>query len=115
MQTTVRIYSQDLDKMDRSAGVYPFEANWDLPRKHTYTYFTSKEGEAAAEQAFHIFNAPDSMLKDYELNIAQEARSKAFGVHSLSVGDVVQISGPDLGVTVDYLCASRGWISRRVA
>ena len=106
----IKIFSQDLDAMDRKAGQYPFTSDWDLPRKHTYTYFSSKDGEAAAEQAYHIFNAPDSMLNDYERSIAEEARSKAFGMHSLSVGDVVRV-----GNEMEYLCASQGWLSRRYA
>ena len=106
----IKIFSQDLDAIDRSKGQYAFTSDWDLPRKHTYTYFSSKDGEAAAEQAYHIFNAPDSMLNDYEKHIAEEARSKAFGMHSLSVGDVVRV-----GDEVEYLCASEGWLSRRYA
>ena len=106
----IKIFSQDLDAMDRNAGQHAFTSDWDLPRKHTYTYFSSKDGEAAAEQAYHIFNAPDSMLNDYEKSIAEEARSKAFGMHSLSVGDVVRV-----GNEVEYLCASQGWLSRRYA
>jgi hypothetical protein len=106
----IRIYTQDLDAMDRYIGQYAFTSSWDLPRKHTYTYFTSKDGEAAAEQAYHIFNAPESMLNDFERHIASEARSKAFNMHSLSVGDVVRV-----GDEVEYLCASEGWLSRRYA
>ena len=110
----IKIFSQDLDqlqelrKVQPHAGLFAFTSDWDLPRKHTYTYFSSKDGEAAAEEAYHIFNAPDSMLNDYERSIAEEARSKAFGMHSLSVGDVVRV-----GDRVEYLCASQGWLSRR--
>lgn len=106
----IKIFSQDLDKMDRSAGQFAFETNWNLPRKHTYTYFSSKHGEAAAEECYHILNAPDSMLNDFEQDIAAEAHSKAFDMHSLSVGDVVRV-----GDAMEYLCASEGWLSRKVA
>ena len=106
----IKIFSQDLDKMDRSAGQYAFTSEWNLPRKHTYTYFSSKDGERAAEECYHIFNAPDSMLNDFEKHIASEARSKVFDMHSLSVGDVVRV-----GNEVEYLCASEGWLSRRYA
>jgi hypothetical protein len=102
---TVRIFLQDFDKIDRKAGQFGFEANWDLPRRYAFTYFTDKDGERAAEEAFHITNAPFSVLNEFEKHIASQYKG-----HSLSVGDVVRV-----GDQMEYLCASHGWLSRRFA
>lgn len=106
---TVRIFTQDLDRIDRSQGQFAFTSDWDLPRKHTFTYFTDKDGEAAAEEAYHITNAPGEYLEsEFEQHIAEQFR--ATRTMSLSVGDVVRV-----GDRVEYLCASQGWLSRRFA
>jgi hypothetical protein len=104
---TVRIFTQDLDRMDRSQGQFAFTSDWNLPRKCTFTYFTDKDGEAAAEEAYHITNAPGACLEsEFEQHIA--AQFRAAKTMSLSVGDVVRV-----GDRVEYLCASQGWLSRR--
>jgi hypothetical protein len=103
---TVRIFSQDLDAIDRANGQFAFTSDWNLPRKYAFTYFTSKDGEAAAQEAYHITNAPESILNEFEKHIAELFR--AAKAMSLSVGDVVRV-----GDRVEYLCASEGWLSRR--
>jgi hypothetical protein len=103
---TVRIYTQDLDAIDRSKGQWAFTSDWDLPRRHAFTYFTEKDAEAAAEEAYHITNAPLEMLNEFEKHIAEQFR--ATKTMSLSVGDVVRV-----GDRVEYLCSSEGWLSRR--
>ena len=99
--TTVRIYTQDLDnKFDHQGHEY-FTCDWLLPRKHVYTYLTEAKGSDAAEQAFHIFNAPESMLAEWQRYIQQ-----GYSGPSLSVGDIVEVNGED------YLCCSMGWKKR---
>ena len=100
----VKIYSQDLDQMDREQGQWAFTADWDLPRKHTLTYSTKEIGLKVAEEAFEILNAPPSMLTVEQRQIAQYSKA-----HSLSVGDVVECEG------IQYLCAPMGWLERRIA
>jgi hypothetical protein len=100
----VKIYSQDLDKIDRAAGQFAFKANWDLPRKHTLTYQTKETGLKVAEEAFHILNATASMMTIEQRQIAQYSKA-----HSLSVGDVVECEG------IQYLCAPMGWLERRIS
>jgi len=92
--------------MDRANGQFAFTSSWDLPRRHTFTYFTDKDGERAAEEAYHITNAPESILNEFEQHIAEQFR--AARTMSLSVGDVVRV-----GDRVEYLCAPTGWLSRR--
>jgi hypothetical protein len=103
---TVRIFTQDLDAIDRSKGQWAFTSDWNLPRKYAFTYFTSKDGEKAAEECYRITNAPFEALNEFEKHIAEQFR--ATKTMSLSVGDVVRV-----GDKVEYLCASEGWLSRR--
>jgi len=100
----VRIFSQDFNKIDRAAGQFAFEANWDLPRKHTLTYETKETGLKVAEEAFQILNAPHNLLTVEQRQIAQYSKA-----HSLSVGDVVECEG------IEYLCAPMGWLERRIS
>ena len=58
-------------------------------------------GERIAELMFHILNAPEEMLSEVELNIANDFRGP--GNHSLSTGDVVEVDGES------FLCESFGW------
>jgi hypothetical protein len=58
-------------------------------------------GEEVAEYVFHILNAPEEMLSEVELNIANDFRGP--GNHSLSTGDVVEVDGES------FLCESFGW------
>ena len=98
--TTVRIHIQDY-KAGLGHRQHFFEADWSLPRKHVYTYLTEAEGYGAAEEAFHIFNAPESMLEEWQQYI-----SKGYSGPSLSVGDIVEVNGEE------YLCGSVGWEKR---
>lgn len=101
--TTVRIYIQDLDRRGDRQGYQFFTSDWSLPRKHVYTYLTDAKGQEAAEEAFHIFNAPESMLEEW-----QQYVQRGYSGPSLSVGDLVEVDG------VDYLCCSVGWEKREV-
>jgi hypothetical protein len=105
---TVRIFSQDLDAIDRSKGQWAFTSDWNLPRKYAFTYYTDKDGEKAAEECYRITNAPFEALNEFDKHIAELFR--ATRTMSLSVGDVVRV-----GDRVEYLCASQGWLSRRYA
>ena len=105
---TVRIFTQDLDRIDRDKGQFAFTTDWNLPRKYTFTYFTDKDGEEAAQECYHITNAPESILNEFERHVAD--RFLKAKIMSLSVGDVVRV-----GDEVEYLCASEGWLSRRFA
>lgn len=101
--TTVRIHIQDHD-MGQGQHWPFFEAHWDLPRNHRCTYLTEAKGLNAAEQAFHMFNAPMDWLEEWQQYIAQN-----YSGPSLSVGDIVQVDA------VEYLCSSRGWQTRNEA
>jgi len=97
--TTVRIHIQNYDALKGLGRA--FEADWSLPRTHAYTYLTDKKGQEAAEEAFHIFNAPADLLEEWQQFIQQ-----GYTFPSLSVGDLVEVNGED------YLCCSVGWEKR---
>ena len=58
-------------------------------------------GEKVAEYVFHILNAPEDMLSEVELKIADDFRAKKH--YSLSTGDIVVVDGEY------FLCESFGW------
>ena len=58
-------------------------------------------GAEVAELMFHILNAPEEMLSEEEINIANDFRAP--GNYSLSTGDIVEVDG------VRFLCESFGW------
>ena len=96
--STIKVYTQNFSaRLDE--GQHFFEADWTLPRIYRTTYTTPLKGSNACEQCFHIFNAPEEMLNEYE----QVIRNNAVGGASLSVGDVVEVDGEE------YICCSMGW------
>lgn len=101
-KSLVEVYIQDADKMGDSWGM--LTARWDLPRKFVAYWYTNLEGEAAAEEAFHILNAPDEYLTEEHLQMKGE-----YNHPSLSVGDVVRVINTE---DREYLCASTGWITK---
>ena len=58
-------------------------------------------GEEVAEYVFHVLNAPEEMLSEVELKIANNFRAP--GNYSLSTGDIVVVDGEY------FLCESFGW------
>jgi len=96
--TNIRIHIQDHYKAFLAKQPV-FQAVWDLPRTLTFAYSTNATGEAAAEEAFHIFNAPYDTLEEWQKLIIK-------GYPSISVGDIVEVD------EVEYLCASMGWKTR---
>jgi hypothetical protein len=58
-------------------------------------------GEEVAELMFHVLNAPEEMLSEVELKIANDFRAKKH--YSLSTGDIVVVDGDH------FLCESFGW------
>ena len=58
-------------------------------------------GAEVAEHVFHILNAPEELLCEEELKIANDFRAP--GNYSLSTGDIVEVDG------VGFLCESFGW------
>lgn len=83
-----------------------FEADENTERKIVFEYslpIIKKErfGDEVAELVFHITNAPEEMLGEKELEVANAFR--AVGNYSLSTGDVVEVDGEH------FLCESFGW------
>lgn len=85
---------------------YAFEADEFATRTKIYEAVIpqiqkERGGEHVAELVFHILNAPEELLSDVEIEIANDFR--ASGNYSLSTGDIVEVDG------VGFLCESFGW------
>ena len=105
MKNRIRILFQDYHTIEAS-GAIPLQEDWNLARKEKISYLTHKSGFEAAEEAFHIFNAPEELLP-----IEQKMILEAYDGPSLSVGDIVEVY-PEEGSSIPpkaYLCASVGW------
>ena len=63
--------------------------------------------ERICEHAFHIFNAPDELLNDWEKDIRSDARDEKLTY--LSVGDTVTIENEEDGSITSYICENLGW------
>lgn len=102
--STVNIYSQAArdNQFNMELRGRWFTADWDLPRNLSLTYNTPLSGEAAANQAFKITNAPEDALTEEEADMVTHFRGP-----SLSIGDVVEVDG------IEYLCAPEGWRTDR--
>jgi len=81
-------------------------------RKFALWYWTTKMGEDAAEEAFHISNAPDELLNEREKDIKLRWKGRA-----LSVGDAVLVRPKPYGTYQDksYLCCGSGWKELTIA
>lgn len=102
MANKIKILFQDYNAIE-AAGVIPLQEDWNLIRKEKISYLTHKDGIDAADEAFHIFNAPPELL-----SVEQKMILDAYRGPSLSVGDVVEVY-PEKGNAKAFLCASIGW------
>ena len=85
---------------------YAFEADEFVTRNKIYEAVIpqikkERVGEEVAELMFHILNAPEDMLSEVEIKIANNFR--ALGNYSLSTGDIVVVDEEY------FLCESFGW------
>jgi hypothetical protein len=109
---------QETKKMKSIVSVYklPWNSSYSSDREEWYkdresgiSYLSELRGEAAAEEAFHLTNAPTEYLTE-----SQQEMLKAldFKGPSLSVGDIVRVEQyPKQHSTPAeyYLCKSFGW------
>ncbi len=83
--------------------------NWFQNRTQGLTFDSLQEGEKAAEEAFHLTNAPIECLEENQKELLETLQFKG---PSLSVGDVVRVE-PYLKQHSTpceyYLCRSFGW------
>ena len=85
---------------------YAFEADEFVTRNKIYEAVIpqikkERVGEEVAELMFHILNAPEDMLSEVEIKIANNFR--ALGNYSLSTCDIVVVDEEY------FLCESFGW------
>lgn len=90
-----------------STDHHKIREDWFQERQEIFHYGSELEGEKAAEEAFHITNAPDECLTDDQKAIIAMNEFKG---PSMSVGDVVRVKPSKPDVLPDYyLCKSFGW------
>lgn len=86
---------------------YRSRENWYHHRISGLTYTTELEGEAAAEEAFHLTNAPEECLTKDQRNLLAQINFKG---PSLSVGNIVKVENVvTRKMPSYYLCKSVGW------
>jgi hypothetical protein len=80
---------------------------WYLFREEGMSFKTHLAGEEAAEEAFHLTNAPEDCLEESQKEFLRFLNFKG---PSLSVGDIVRVA-PVLRDTFSdyYICKSFGW------
>ena len=80
---------------------------WFVYREEKVNYKSSLSGEKAAEEAFHLTNAPEECLEDDQKELLKSLNFKG---PSLSVGDVVRVE-PIVRTSLPeyYICKSFGW------
>ena len=103
IKSTVTIY-----RLPWSVESHKIREEWFADRREVFLYHSELEGEKAAEEAFHITNAPDECLTDDQKAIIN---MNDFYGPSLSVGDVVRVKPTTTNNTLPdyYLCKSFGW------
>lgn len=81
--------------------------NWFVERVSGLTYLTKQEGEKAAEETFHLTNAPTECLNEDHLNIIEKQNFKGPPV---CVGDIIKVESVVTKRMAQYfLCKSVGW------
>lgn len=113
LQSKINMYKNSVTIYRRTYTPHSFKnrEEWFVERKNVLTYKTNLEGEAAAEEAFELTNAPKECLD--EQSQVRQANLNYTGP-SLSVGDVVRVEStirvPGDNLIPDYyLCKSFGW------
>lgn len=82
---------------------------WFAKREIGFSYTSELDGEAAAEEMFHVTNAPIELLTEDQQNMLKLLH---FNGPSLSVGDIVRVESylkKHSTPSEYYLCKSFGW------
>lgn len=104
MKSTVSLY-----RLPWNASNVKCREEWYAERALGLSYVSDLKGEAAAEEAFHLTNAPTECLTESQQEML---RILDFKGPSLSVGDIVRVEDyPKKHSTPAeyYLCKSFGW------
>lgn len=90
------------------AGSYATREKWFQERTEALSYPSELEGEKAAEEAFHLTNAPEEYLEEAQKDLLKILDFKG---PSLSVGDIVRVESVVRGSKKPeyFLCKSIGW------
>jgi hypothetical protein len=104
IKSTIAIY-----RLPWSEDYHAVREDWFIDREEILLYPSEQTGEAAAEEAFHLTNAPEEILTENQKAIISMNNFKG---PSLSVGDIVKVTSyPRIPSELPeyYLCKSYGW------
>lgn len=81
---------------------------WYVERSSGLSFESSLDGEEAAEEAFHLTNAPEELLEEDQKRLLKRLEFKG---SSLSTGDIVKVEPLVRGSCLPeyYLCKPFGW------
>jgi hypothetical protein len=93
-----------------STDHHKIREDWFIDRVQHISFDCEEKGEAAAELAFHLSNAPEECLEEDQKRLLKRLEFKG---PSLSVGDIVRVApylqNSNSKLPVYYLCKSVGW------
>jgi hypothetical protein len=104
MKSTVTLYRRPWTEFN-----FDKRESWFVEREIGLSYVSELKGEEAAEEAFHLTNAPAEYLTEVQKEMLQIL---GYEGPSLSVGDIVRVEEyPKKHSTPAdyYLCKSFGW------
>jgi hypothetical protein len=83
---------------------------WFVDRKEAFSYQTNRNGESAAEHAFHITNASEDYLTEEDQLIITNNFSHST-LPSVKTGDIIKVESIIRGTNLPdyYLCKPHGW------
>ena len=104
----VKKYLVTLFRLQQTDSYFTDREKWYVDRETGMSYYTNLAGEEAAEEAFHLTNAPEECLEEDQKRLLKRLE---FRGPSLSTGDIVRIESTIRGSALAeyYLCKSRGW------
>lgn len=105
IKTTVTVF-----RLPWTPDYFNQRENWYLDRQSGFTFLCEQEGELAAEEAFHLTNAPTDYLTEQQQQVLEE---QDFQGPATSVGDIIKVEpivrGTKAKLSEYYLCKSQGW------
>lgn len=104
----IKNYLVTLFRLPHGNSYFEDREKWYVDRETGMSYYTDLSGEEAAEEAFHLTNAPEECLEEDQKRLLKRLE---FRGPSLSTGDIVRVESTIRGSALAeyYLCKSRGW------
>lgn len=109
-KTLVTIFRKPWNGKPWTESSFKERDDWFADRYEALSYQSFQDGENAAEEAFHLTNAPEECLEESQIALL---KSLDFKGPSLSVGDIVKVEPFVRGFGSKqpqyFLCKPYGW------